>query len=167
MVRLSAAFGDPYRNDDAMTRQMQSEWIKAIAGKSARAIEMATDHWIATKTKWPKVAELAEVSDRYLDQATKEISAARNLHPSRVKRPSECIEFNFKQSALRSNLTWYRWLDTKHLMVEHAYFADAQFTEWEHIITVDSAFVQDYISAKFGDELEKTFGRKVFVRLRK
>lgn len=167
LIRLTAAFGEPYRNDDKLVQLMQAEWIRALDGKSAKTIEMATDYWIATKTKWPKVAEIVELADGYMQQQVAGVSEQRGLHPARVKLPALYHGFTLRKSPLRSNLTWYRWLDTRHPMVEHSYFADAKFSEYEHIIIVQSAFVRDYIQTKYAENLKAHFHRTVYVRVGK
>ena len=167
LIRLTAAFGEAYRNDDKLVQLMQAEWIRALDGKSAKTIEMAVDYWIATKTKWPKVAEIVELADQYMQQQVSGVSEKTGVHPARVKLPPTFAGFTLRKSPLRSNLTWYRWLDTQHPMAEHSYFADAKFSEYEHIIVVPTAFAKDYIQTRYAENLEKHFKRKVYVRVAK
>jgi hypothetical protein len=167
LIRLTAAFGEAYRNDEQLTQLMQIEWVRALDGRSAKTIEMAVDYWVATKTKWPKVAEIVELADRYMTQQAQSASARHDVHEARIKPPPTFAGFTMRKSKLRENYNWLRWLDKKHPMIEHSYFAEARFVDYEHIIAVHSGFAKDYILAKFSEELEKHFGRRIIVRVQK
>lgn len=167
LIRLTAAFGEPYRNDEQLTQLMQIEWVRALDGRSAKTIEMAIDYWIATKTKWPKVAEIVEQAEQYHTQQAQSAAARHDVHEARIKLPATFAGFPLKKSELRANLKWLRWLDKKHPMVEHSYFAEASFVDFEHVIAVRSGFARDYILTRYADELEKHFGRRIIVKVKK
>lgn len=167
LIRLTAAFGEPYRNDEKLAQLMQVEWVRALDGRSAKTIELAIDYWIATKTKWPKVAEIVEQAEQYHEQQAQAAAARHDVHEARIKLPASYAGFTLRKSPLRSNYRWLRWLDKKHPMIEHSYFADAAFVDYEHQIAVNSGFAKDYILMKFSDELEKHFGRRISVRIKK
>lgn len=163
MVRLSVAFGEPFEKDPANLEAMHAEWCKAFGQRSAAALTAAVDRWIAQFERWPRVSQLIELADSFHAQHVRATAAIAGVHEVRIKQPASMFGFPLRRSALRSNETWRRWLDSQHPTLEHFYFAEARAGQYEHQITVQSDFCAAYIISRHGDALEKTFGRKISV----
>lgn len=163
MVRLSVTFGEPFDKDPATVEAMHAEWVKAFGQRPAAALAAAVDRWIAGFERWPRVSQIIELADSFHSQQVRASAAIAGVHEARVKLPSSMFGFPLRRSALRSNETWRRWLDSQHPSLEHFYFAEARAGQYEHQITVQSDFCAHYIISRHGDALEKTFGRKLSV----
>lgn len=162
LIRLASEYGNPYEQDAALASQKRIEWSRAIGQRSKSAMELATNRWIASNAKWPKVSELIQIADSIIDGQVSKAVSKFNLHPARVKLPSTYVGFMLREAkSLRMNAKWAEWLNTKHPMVEHSYFADAKALGFEHVIDGMSEFSIDYVMHHFYEELEKHFGRKL------
>jgi hypothetical protein len=163
MVRLSAAFGEPFQKDQADVEAMHAEWVKAFGERPVAALTAAVDRWIASCERWPRIAQLIELADTFHANHIRATAAVAGVHEARIKLPSSMFGFVLKRSGLRTNPKWADWLNSQHPSLEHFYFAEARAGQYEHQITVQSDYCAHYIISRHGDALERVFGRKLSV----
>ena len=85
------------------------------------------------------------------------------IHPVRVNKPEEMQGFLLRESALRVNPSWARWLDAQHPTLEHTMFGDARMGGFAETITVGTEFAAEYLRIHYGEKLKAHFGRTVSI----
>jgi hypothetical protein len=162
LLRLTAVFG-PSSDGANMSTTLAGEWLETLHALPARATEAAITEWVQTKTYWPKVAHIATITRRIAHADIADSGAKTNLHPDRVAPDPAYAGFRLKISPLRKNERWTEWLDTIHPMHEHSFFVDCAFGGYEHTVTNLSSFAVEQINARWGDSMQKHFGRRIIL----
>lgn len=165
LFRLIAVYGDPWGRNTAAAKQMAVEWEAALAAVPAKAVDDAATLWMRDKSVWPKPADIRKLADAELDERVGLVSAARNIHPTRLKPPDSFKGFIFNEARdLRRNETWRRFLDSIHPTFEHCYLANARMREHAHEIEGLTPYEAETVIEKFGEQLRSLFGRGVSIK---
>lgn len=162
ILRLSAVFEHPPEGANVLST-LATEWLDALHALPARATEAAITEWVQKKTYWPKVAHIATIARRIVHGEIADSGGFTHLHPDRIALSAAYIGFRLKTSPLRKNPRWCEWLDTIHPMHEHSFFVDCSFGGYEHTVTNLSPFAVEQINARWGDSLQKHFGRRIIL----
>jgi len=161
LYRLAAVFGDPWGKDASLLRQMANEWLEALADMPAATVERGVSEWVKTGDRWPKPSDIRKSAERLVNDRVYRVSEARKIHERRLRPTEAMLAFSYQRSPLRSNRNWDEFLDTVHPTLEHNYFVDAHFGDFEHAIFVGSEFAAEWLNRNCAEAMEAHFGRKV------
>lgn len=95
--------------------------------------------------------------------ATSLPAAPNGMHKERGSPCDTVRAFRFRESRLRTNDSWARFLDSIHPTAEHMFFADLDFGEFAHAVRGGTAFGASYIRENWHQALETAFGRPVTI----
>ena len=161
LMRLAAVFGSPWGRDEKSAQVMGSEWEMALADMPAVALDGAVTEWIRCNAKWPRPSDMRAIADRWLGAKTERASEQHGLHPVRIKPTENMKGMVFRDSNLRRDPTWTKFLNGLHPMYEDGFFANADCLRAPHFVTGMTAFGAEYVNKNWGRELTRLFGRPV------
>ena len=98
---------------------------------------------------------------------TLELFPRHALREPGAKRPEEMGAFLFRESPLRNDPRWARFLDALHPTAEHVWFGDAIITAGTAtIISVGTTFCAEQVRFRYADAMKAALGAAVRVTSR-